>query len=385
MTSYNDELTRTRRDIELLQAKVRGDGRDLTERVRLAFRQYHLATLTECDADFVPLQGTLTSLIQDFGPQEDVCLLKANVAGRFHRMDQVTAALELCPRLAGRPSGRAILADVDFQLGRYEQSAATLRALLQENGSWDVMARLAHWHGKMGDPEEADRLYYEAEEELTAKEVRSFMWLELQRGDLAMARGRLEGARAHYARADASFPGHWRTDEHRAALLVAEGKLGGAESLLRDVVGRTPKAELKQALGGLLIDSGRREWLLEAESVFLASVQEGGVHYLHHLADLYADGLNRPAEAVRWARRDLALRSNFATQSALAWALFRDREYAEGLRWIGAALASGVRDPDVFAIASALLSAVADGARAPGFQHADGVARSHSHAYHPHH
>ena len=41
-------------------------------------------------------------------------------------------------------------------------------------------------------------------------------------------------------------------------------------------------------------------WLRAAESAFLASVREGGVHYYHHLADLYADAINQPAVAVQW-------------------------------------------------------------------------------------
>jgi hypothetical protein len=50
------------------------------------------------------------------------------------------------------------------------------------------------------------------------------------------------------------------------------------------------------------------------------------------------------AAAVNWARRDLELRENFATQSALAWALYRNAELDEARGWIDRALASGVVD-----------------------------------------
>jgi len=68
----------------------------------------------------------------------------------------------------------------------------------------------------------------EAEEELTAKEMRSFAWLEWQRGALAISRGRCEKARAHYQRAATAFSGHWQTDAHLAELFVAEGNLDEA-------------------------------------------------------------------------------------------------------------------------------------------------------------
>ena len=106
--------------------------------------------------------------------------------------------------------------DIDFQEGRYEQARIALEALIDENRTWDNLARLAHWKGKMGSPAEADRLYEEAEDELTAKEMRSFAWLELQRGAVALSRGRCDKARTHYLRAESSFPGHWLTDLHMA-------------------------------------------------------------------------------------------------------------------------------------------------------------------------
>ena len=49
-------------------------------------------------------------------------------------------------------------------------------------------------------------------------------------------------------------------------------------------------------------------------------------------------------EAVKWAHKDLQLRENFATQAALAWALFRDGRFSDALHWIDRAPASGVVD-----------------------------------------
>jgi tetratricopeptide (TPR) repeat protein len=320
------------------------------------------------------VEDLVGALLQDFGPLEDVCLLKANLDGRFHRLDRAKEAVRVCPRLAARHAGRSILADIDFQEGRYAQAGSAFRSLLEEDPTWDVMARLAHWTGKLGDPEEADRLYERAEEDLTAKEMGSYAWLELQRGSLASSRGRFAEARSHYERASAAFSGHWRTDEHMAALLAAEGDLESAERLLRRAVSRVPKVELQQALGELLAARGRdeeaRACFESAATAFLASVREGGVHYYHHLADLYADDLARPAEGVRWARKDAALRSNYGTQSMLAWALFRNGELAEALEWIRLALDSGVRDAGVYSRAATLFGASGDLVQADRYERA---------------
>jgi tetratricopeptide (TPR) repeat protein len=72
------------------------------------------------------------------------------------------------------------------------------------------------------------------------------------------------------------------------------------------------------------------------------------VHYYHHLASLYADARHDGAEAVKWAQKDLALRPNFATQDALAWALYRAGRFAEALDEMTKALSSGVKDAHLF-------------------------------------
>lgn len=367
MISYSEDLTKTRGDIDALQALALKNPRDPEKRVRLAYRQYHCASLTSDERDYDAVQASIVALIKDFGPKEDVCLLKANLDGRFHRLAAVKEDLQLCPTLAGRAEGRAIRADVDFQEGRYTQARAALEDLIAESPAWENLARLAHWHGKMGAPDQADELYAQAEDELTAKEMRAFAWLEEERGALALSRGRLVKARSHFERAAASFPGHWRTDERLAGLAAAEERYGEAEALLRRVVARSPKPEAKLALGELLLFLGRpgeaQNWVDAAASAFLASAQAGQVHYYHHLADFYADAGGQPTEAVKWARMDVLLRPNFSTQSALAWALCQNGEWQEGLDWVQRALASGAEDAGIHGTASALFLAAGDSER----------------------
>src|SRR6185503_2828417 len=111
----------------------------------------------------------------------------------------------------------------------------------EEERTWDKLARLAHFHFKMGDLEKADRLYDEAVDELTAKEMRHYSWLELQRGVLDLSRGHYGKARSHYERAERAYSGHWLVQEHVAELLGAEGKNDEAEAMYRRVIARVPR------------------------------------------------------------------------------------------------------------------------------------------------
>jgi tetratricopeptide (TPR) repeat protein len=362
---------------------------DLEKRVRLAYRLFHRASLTGSMSQFESAEAAIRDTILEFGPKEDLCLLKANLDFRFHRLAEVRRDLQMCPLLAGRFEGRVLLADMDFQEGRYEAARMGFERLIEEDRTWDNLARLAHWKSKLGDIAEADQLYEEAEDNLTAKQMRSYAWVELQRGVLDLTHGRYADAWMHYRRAEEGYPGHWQTDEHFAELLAAEGRFEEAEALFQKVIARAPKPELQQALGELYVFTGRPQeaqpWLDSALAAYLESVRRGGVHYFHHLADFYADAREQPAEAVRWAQKDIEMRSNFSTQTALAWALYRDGQLSRALEYIRLALSSGVRDAGIFSTAATLFEAAGETVESQSYaQTALQINSKHSN-FHMHH
>ena len=389
LAGYAEELARAEMDIAQLESLLERHPGDLEKRVRLAYRLFHRASLTGSMAQFETVETAILEAIHQFGPKEDLCLLKANLDFRFHRLAEVRRDLQMSPLLPGRFEGRVLLADLDFQEGRYEAARLGLERLIEENRTWDNLARLAHWKSKLGETAEADQLYAEAEDELTAKQMRSYAWLELQRGVLALTHGRYAEAWTHYRRADEAYPGHWHTDEHFAELLAAEGRFDEAAALFQKVIARAPKPELQQALGELYLFAGRPleapPWLDAALAAYLESVRGGGVHYFHHLADFYADARVEPAEAVRWARKDIQMRSNFSTQAALAWALYRNGQLSEALPYIRLALSSGVRDAGIFSTAATLFEAASETAESQRYAHAALQINPKHHNFHMHH
>jgi tetratricopeptide (TPR) repeat protein len=364
VAGFQEDLLRAEREVSLLTLRCQDYPDDLQGRVRLAYRMFHRASLTGKMRQLDEAEAAILEAIRQFGPKEDLCLLKANLDFRLHRLSEVRRDLEMAPLLPGRFDARVLKADLAFQEGQYGLSRSTLEELIRENPTWDVIARLAHWKSKLGDSEEADQLYEQAEDELTAKQMLSYAWLELQRGLLDFNHGRYDEARAHYRRAEATYPGHWYTAEHFAEILAAEGEFSKADELLKDVVSRTSKPELHQALGELYLYANRsaeaQPWLDSALTGYLDSVLRGEVHYLHHLADFYADARLEPVEALKWSERDFKMRPNYATQSALAWALYRNDRIREALQHIQAAVACGVRDAVIFSTASELFEASGD-------------------------
>jgi Flp pilus assembly protein TadD len=82
---------------------------------------------------------------------------------------------------------------------------------------------------------------------------------------------------------------------------------------------------------------------------------------------------------------DLQMRSNFSTQAALAWALYRNGQLSEAVEYISLALSSGVRDAQIFSTAAALYHAAGNTAKSENYaQAASRINPKHQH-FHMHH
>jgi tetratricopeptide (TPR) repeat protein len=315
---------------------------------RYIYRLYQLASIVGNLAQLHAVERMIERAVPLLTHPGDLCLLKANVAFKLHKLADVEAALLAIPTSSCCTEACLLRADLDFQYGRYREAETGYTAVIEAERSWSGLARLAHFRGKMGDLESADWLYRGAEDELTAKEMRSYAWLEVQRGFLAFSRGRYPDARSHYEKAEAAYPGYWLVDEYKAELLGAEGHYAEAIEVFQGLVTASDRPDLLQAIAELCEMSEQRDsaryWQGRALAGYLQSARHGEVHYYHHLTDFYADVAKDGAAAVTWARADLQLRENFATQSALAWALYRNAELDEARGWIDRALASGVVD-----------------------------------------
>jgi tetratricopeptide (TPR) repeat protein len=360
-TDYRTELERIEKTIADLQGSALVPPTDTEKVTTYVSSLYQRAALT---GNLVALEATdavIDEAIRRIRLPGDLYLLKANLAFQLHRLGDARRCLEAVPLLLTCAEGRALQADIEFQEGRYREARRGYEAVLVDNRTWDILARLAYFECKLGDAALADRLYLEAQDELTAKEMRSYAWVEVQRGLLDLAHGRHDDAGAHYRRADQAYSGYWLVAEHMAELLAAQGELKEAAARYEDVVAQAPRPDLHQALSQLYTLLGRharaKSCRVVARAGYLQSTHRGGVHYYHHLADFYADVIEDGAEAVKWARKDIELRENFSTQAALAWASYRCGRFADAVEVIDRALSSGVKDAHLFAQAATIYRA----------------------------
>jgi len=387
-TDFDIELERIDQGIAELEDNALQLPIDRVKITKLAYLQYQRASLMGNLDELNVADNTLGHAIQHLGRDGDLYFLKANIHFKVHRLADVEQDLKASTDLTQSAQGRALKADLDFQQGRYEAARGEYEALIEEERTWDTLARLAYFNFKMGDFEGADRLYDEAVDELTAKEMRHYSWVELQRGVVDLTQGHYEKAREHYQRAERAYSGHWMVQEHVAELLGAEGKNDEAEAMYRGVIARVPRPDFQQALGELYLSMGKtteaNDCLKRAEAAFLESAQRGEVHYYHHLADLYADVFENGAEAVKWAEKDLELRRNFSTLAAMAWALYRAGEFSKALELMDESLASGVKDARLFRVAGMIHKAFSPNGKADRYLQMAAAINPHYENFHVH-
>jgi tetratricopeptide (TPR) repeat protein len=356
VTDYQNDLQKIERSIAEIGALS-----DSHQTTRRAYGLYQRAALTGRLDEFAAAEAAIAEAFNQIGPWPDLCLVKANLDMKFHRLADVKRTLEMAPGLAESFSGRVIWADIHLQEGRYMQAKQMCEALVAEDRTWDNLARLAYWEWKFGEVEDAERIYTEAEEEITAKEMRGYAWVQLQKGLLDLRRGRYEEAAAHYRRASDAYSGYWLIDEHLAELYGSQGKYDEAVALYERLLAAVPRPELQQAFGELYAAMGEEgeaeKWFDKALAGFLGASENGGVHYYHHLVDFFSDVREDGPEAVAWACKDFELRRNFGTEGALAWALYRNGQIAEAEAMMDCALGSGVRDGHLFAKAATIKAA----------------------------
>lgn len=348
-TDYQQELAELTARIERSEKQAFSAPVHFEPVVQYVYLVYHKAGLTGELGDLRGAVAILDRAIKEVGPAEDLYRLRVHLDLKLHRVPEAKQDLERVPDLASSGETLALAADVAFQEGRYAEARSGYEQAIAKERTWDNLARLAFLESQFGDTAGADHLYADAEDEITAKEMRSFAWVELQRGLLEFKHGRFESAFAHYNRADRAYTGYWMTKEYLAELLGAEGKFEEAAKLYQEAVVLAHHPEIEQQLGDLYLFMGKqplaKPWYDRALSGFRHAADLGEVLYYHHLSTYYADAAGDGAAALEWAQKDAAVRPGAQVRDSLAWAFYRKGDFDKALEIESEVLASGIKDP----------------------------------------
>jgi len=155
-------------------------------------------------------------------------------------------------------------------------------------------------------------------------------------GETRFRTGDWDGAAFCYTRA-AEIAGEDDPDllDHLAELHAAKRDFPKALDYSAKSIAAAPRPEFQQSRGDVYAAMGdaanAKACYEKALAAYTAAAKAGHGHYFHHLAGLYSDAepVRDPAEAVKWATKDLEVRRTPATLDAVAWALYQAGKFPE--------------------------------------------------------
>ena len=285
-TDYERELAELERRLAALEPSEPSAGRFLVlvERASLLYRR---ASMTLDSVHLAEARRAIDRGLERELASEDLQLLSARLALKLHSTDAADEALQWLQHRSTSQPVLSLRSDLALARGRLQLASELARRAVAERPTWDNLARLAHLRSRLDDEPGAEALYQRAQEEITAREMRAFGWVELQRGLLHLRAGRAGRALEHVRRADSIYSGYWLFEKHTAEALAALGRRTEAAALYEELIARTGKPDLMEALGGLYRQTGEtklaQRWQNRALAAYVESVKRGETLYLSQL------------------------------------------------------------------------------------------------------
>ncbi len=320
--SYEEELRNIKDNLAAL-----GTPKTLQEAEFQVVYLYRLASLTGDFNDFKTVENTITHALQAYGRSDTLYFIRANLNFKLHRLKAAISDLETgLSRLDDNPEIQILMADIELQKGKYEDAVYGYEEVIRKNPQWDKLARMAYYQLKTGNPEEAEKLYAKAAEKIPVKDMRSYAWLEVQRGLIDFEYSRFTEALEHYKKADIAYPGYWLVEEHIAEVLYRLGKDSEAIELYEKVIAKTQNPEFVSALAGIMTaqsPTAAATLFTQADELFAEQMSlyyDAAIgHMIEHL--LRKEGVD--PKLVEYAERNHIMRPTAESKILLAKAYWK--------------------------------------------------------------
>lgn len=344
-------LSGTDRQIRFFERKVSQQPKVVTLRNRLA-RVYIQKARENGDASYLARAETvLTNSLEQEPADAETLGLYAWVL--LFKHDFRGAALWAEKAEGRRPKDSwsyGVLSDAALEMGDYAKAlsyAQTMMDLRPDQGSY---SRAAHLRSIYGDPAGAIGLWRMAIRAGTPQ-GEATAWCRVELGDEYFNQGKLREAEEQFIASLAAFPDYHRGLAGLAKVREAQERRTDAAQLYQRAAGVLPSPQYIAALGDVYrlmgeSDKAERQYRLVEQIAGLDRINQ--VRYNRDLALFYADHGRSLDAALQLARQELEVRQDIHTYDILAWALYRNRRYAEAQDAIQKALKLGTRDARMF-------------------------------------
>lgn len=249
------------------------------------------------------------------------------------------------------PQYRALLAEVQMELGNYGAARESFRALAANRANLSIASRLVRWYELNGRTDEAFRVMRRT---TTAADSRKDIpneqtaWFHYRLGDMEMRNGRFRRARKEFNRGLEIEPADYRILGGLAKLSLLEGKPDRAIAFAQRGIALKLEPSTLGILGEAFLLKG--DTALAAENLATMEIAVKGQPGAYHRAwSLFLlDHGRRFDEVNRNAAAELATRKDIYGYDVLAWSFYRLGKYELAAENMRLALQLGTRDPILY-------------------------------------
>jgi tetratricopeptide (TPR) repeat protein len=300
-------------------------------------------------------------------------LARAQEEQSLHRFKEARADVEKAKALKADAATYApLVADLDWNDGRYETAIVALRALREKSATYGTLIREGQLEHDLGDQKKADAAFEAAEDYIYDHPDTAAIpvaVLNLQRGMHKFSTGQFEDAVVFYREAITRVNTYIAANEHLAEVLHLMKKDDEAITLYENVIKLTPDPEFKGALAALYREHGKVKEANDLRAKAKAGYEELLKKYPEamywHASEFYmgSEG-NDPKRALSLLRKNLELRPNSVSYTALARAQLANGDVPGAKESIDKALAMPVKSGELFWTAARVYTLLKDDAKA---------------------
>jgi tetratricopeptide (TPR) repeat protein len=301
----------------------------------------------------------------------DALKLRAKLLLTYHRFRE---GLEVAQRAqSSRPQDHDLygaLTDALVELGEYEEAVKAAQTMINLRPDTASYSRVSYLRELHGDTEGAIEAMLTAVKAASPQDPENLAWCRVQLGNLLLNAARREEAEGQFDRALQSFPDYRQALEGKARARIEAGDLESAIAIYKQEQERNPaSADAALALGDLFTKQGQTEEAKRQYERFesLERVNAAAENDWHHLVYFWADHNRNLDEALRLARQARDYRCDIHTCDALAWTLFRQRQFTEAKAAIDEATRLGTRDARILYHAGLIYNEIGERQKAAGF------------------
>lgn len=361
-----DEAKVLELDLAFFESRVARDSfaaRDHAELARLYLQRARVSGSADADLVRAEAHARRSLSLRTTRNAEALQVLASSLMGRHRFLEAREAAERLLTADSSSRTARALLGEIQLELGSYDEAARTFGTLRTVRHDLAVAPRYARWEEIRGRPREAQRLLEGALAQAAERHgmPRSQLaWFHWRLADLALRGGRPGEAERRLKAGLQQAPEDHRLLEGLARAAAARGRWHEAIARGERAVARA----LDPSTLGLLAQAyevlGDTARAGEYERAMAAAVlrQPEALHraWGHFLLDR---GREVP-RVLAQAHDEIRTRRDVYGWDLLAWALYRSGAAVKAAEAAGRALALGTRDASLHFHAGVIAAAAGD-------------------------